>query len=380
MKSSINPRIIKWARERAGFTPEQLAVKMRREPSEIKSWESGQDSPSYSTLEKLAYSHLKVPIAVFFFPEPPDIDDPVRKLRRLPDHEFDRFSPNTYQKFLLGQAYQDSLSSLISDFPKKKVIFYDFSPEYLNPVDFAKKAREYLGISLAQQNLFSSCETAFKAWRHVLEESSIYTFKDSFEDKFISGFSLLDDEYPIIFINNSNAFSRQIFTLIHELGHILYGVSGITDIDESYIDFLSDEQRALEVKCNKFAANFLVPDEAFKEDILFFKAAGHDSISDIADKYSVSREVILRRLLDNGVVDIDFYKQSADEWNQEYLRRERSTTGGNYYLTRLAYLGEGYAKVAFSTYYRGRITRTELANHLNIKARYLPRIESYMRW
>jgi len=379
-KSHINPRIITWARERAGLTIKALAEKMGRDPDEIEVWESGLGNLSYATLEQLAYKHLKLPLAVFFFPEPPELEDPTKKFRRLPSYELERFSPDTYQKIHLGQAYHDSLSSLMMDIPIRRRVFRDLSPGSLEPVEFAKKTREYLGVTLEQQTLFRSCETAFKAWRHAIEDVAVFTFKDSFEDRFISGFSLFEDDYPIIFVNNSNAFPRQVFTLIHELGHILYGVSGVTDIDESYIEMMEDEESALEVKCNRFAAHLLVPDQSFREDLRYFQATGPDAISEIAQRYSVSREVILRRLLDHGAVTKEYYERKATDWNKDYLRRDKSTGGGNFYLTRLAYLGEGFARVAFENYHRGRVTRTELANHLNVNSRNLPKLERYMRW
>jgi len=380
MKTHINPKIITWAREKAGLTVEALAKKMRRDPNEIELWEQGKADPSYASLEKLAYNHLHVPLAVFFFPEPPKIEDPRTKLRRLPTYELDRFSPDTYEKFRLAQAYQDSLSELMREIRFRKIIFRDILPDSFTPVALAQKAREYLGISVRQQSMLNSCETAFKMWRHAIEEVGVFTFKDSFEDRFISGFGLLDEEYPIIFVNNSNSFSRQVFTLIHELSHILYGVNGVTDIDESYIDLMGPKDRQVEINCNRFAAHFLVPDDSFRDDLAYFLSAGTDSISQIVDRYSVSREVILRRLLENGAVTKEYYERMAAQWNKEYLRRERSKAGGNYYLTRLAYLGEGFARVAFENYYRGRLSRTQLATHLNMNSRHLPKIESYMRW
>lgn len=380
MKSYINPKIITWARKRAGLTVEALAEKIKRDPGEIQLWESGRGTPSYPTLEQLAYRHLKIPLAVFFFPEPPDLDDPKKKFRRLPSYELERFSRDTYQKIGLGQAYQDSLSFLMLNIPMPRRVFRDLSPNNLEAAELAEKTREYLGVTLEQQTLFRSCETAFKAWRHAIEEVGVFTFKDSFEDRYISGFSLLDDDYPIIFVNNSNAFSRQVFTLIHELSHILYGVSGVTDIDESYLELMEDEERALEIKCNNFTAHLLVPDEAFRKDIRYFHVAGPDAVLEIAQRYSVSREVILRRLLDHGVVNREYYEGKAAEWNKEYLSRDKSTSGGNFYLTRLAYLGEGFTKVAFENYYRGHITRAELGSHLNMNARHLPKLEGYMRW
>lgn len=376
----MNPKIISWARERAGLSIEDLAGKMGRDPEEIRSWEKGEEVPSYPVLEQLAYKYLKVTLAVFFFPEPPEIEDPIRHFRRLSDHELTRLSSDTRQKIRLAQAYQESLAELLEGFSKEKVISRDLSPREMGPSEFAVIARKYFGIDLNQQFSFRSSESAFKAWRHSIEDASIFTFKDSFEDSFISGFSLLDGEYPVIFVNNSNAFSRQLFTLIHELGHILYGVSGVTDFDESYINFMANSDRHLEIRCNKFASHFLVPEESFTEDIRHYKAAGPESISGIADKYSVSREVILRRLLDHNVVTKEYYETKANQWNRDYFGRgKKGRGGGDFYLTRLAYLGEGYTKIAFENYHRGRLTETELGYHLNINSKNLAKFQGYLR-
>ena len=376
MKVAINPNILKWARERSLLSVEQLADKIDHEPDDIYRWEAGLRKPSYTVLEKLAYQHLHIPLAVFFFSEPPEIEDPVGKFRWLPDSELLRLSSDTLWKMRVGQSYQESLAELAQSPPPRGKIFREISPRGLTVERLAQQARGFLGVSLQTQYSFKDSDAAFKHWRHALEEAGIYAFKDTFKDKHISGFCLLDDNYPIIFINNSTAHTRQIFTLIHELGHILYGVYGLTDIDETYLNQMSAHDRELEMKCNKFAAEFLVPSDAFKDDIHNFRHDNAESLAWIAKKYSVSREVILRRLLDVNVISQNYYKTKAAEWNREYLRQSGERAGGNYYLTRLAYLGEGYARLAYANYASGRIAIEELASHLRVKAIHIDKWQS----
>jgi transcriptional regulator with XRE-family HTH domain len=200
-------------------------------------WEEGIEAPSYDRLEDIA-DCLKTPVAVFFFPEHPNLDDPQRRFRRLPDYEFERLSSDTIQTVYLAQAYQDSLDELVlGDLPERK-IFRDLSPKSVTIKELARFARDYLGITIEQQFSFRSAESAFKAWRHAFELAGVFTFKDSLDDRYISGFCLLHDQFPVIMVNNSNAFSRQLFTIAHELGHILFGVHGITDVDETYFDYM----------------------------------------------------------------------------------------------------------------------------------------------
>lgn len=378
MITAVNPAIIQWARVRSGLSLEDLAIMMKRDPDELQQWENGKSAPSYKSLEDLAYRFFKIPLAVFFFPGPPNIDDPKSNFRRLPEYELERFSPDTIQKIRFAQAYQDSLEDFFMEDQPERMIHYDIDPRRYTLESLAAKVRKYLGISFAQQFNFRSGDQAFKAWRHALEEAGVFSFKDSFKDRFLSGFCLVHEQYPVIMVNNSNSFTRQIFTLMHELGHILYGVNGVTDVDESYLEFLKRDERGIEIQCNRFAAEILVPAKKFETDIHFFEEDGVIAISDLANKYSVSREVILRRLLDFSIIDKEQYVTQSGEWNKDYLRSKSKTSGGNWYLTKMAYLGEGFVQTAFHNFQKGRFDRSALANHLNVKAKNLKKLESYV--
>ena len=376
MTSCVNREIITWARKRSGYTVETLADAIKLDPDVIQMWEDGEKFPSYPMLENLAYKYFNIPLALFFFPEPPDIEDTVHKFRRLPDYELSRLSPDTIKIMRLSEGFQESLMELVPpDFIQKR-IFDDIKTEGESIIQLANKTREYLGIAIEQQFRFTGIETAFKAWRHVIENAGVFTYKYSFKDRLISGFCLLHQNFPIIVVNNSNSFSRQIFTLMHELGHILYGVNGITDVDDYYIKYMDDPDKILEQNCSSFASEILVPSETFKHDIPSHFAP--EIVPYLAEKYSVSREVILRKLLDNDVVSQDYYNIKADEWNRDYLRTMGKGKGGNWYLTQLAYLGEGFTRLAFESYYHGRLSIEQLSQHLNINSKNIDKLESYV--
>jgi len=378
MITSINPTIIKWARKRMGYTVDEIATKMNVPSAKVEQWESGGLGISYTNLESLAYNHYKIPIAVFFFPNPPNIEDPINRFRRFPDHELDRLSPDSHNKILTAQAYQESLIELLSEEKELKRIWDLINVDSTNVALNAGEIRKIIGVSIDEQYSFGTNSEALKKWRHSIENCGVFSFKDSFKDKYISGFCLLHNEFPVIMLNNSNSFSRQIFTLIHELGHILLNVNGLTDVDESYLELLSDNDKSIEIACNQFTSEFLVPSDLFSEDIQYFEESGENSIEIIAQKYSVSREVILRKLLDNGKISQAYYSRMATKWNQDYIRTSRDHDGGNYYLTKLSYLGEGFSRMAFENYHQGVISKTQLADTLRVRAVNLDNIQSYL--
>ena len=191
----------------------------------------------------------------------------------------------------------------------------------------------------------------------------------------MSGFSLVHPEFPIIYLNNSSAVSRQIFTLFHELSHILLEVNGVTKQDDSYIDSLIGEPREIEIFCNQFAGEFLVPSHDFEQQPANW-LYDDDSVNSLAERYKVSREVILRKLLDKGVIQRGYYLAKAAGWNKEY-EDNQGRGGGNYYATQTAYLGDKFLNLAFGKYYEGRVTFDQLADYLNKKARNVPPLEQF---
>ena len=69
--NGINPDILKWARERSGYTVDTIANAVNKDVSIVNDWESGERALTYVQLETLADKY-KRPIAIFFFPDPPE--------------------------------------------------------------------------------------------------------------------------------------------------------------------------------------------------------------------------------------------------------------------------------------------------------------------
>jgi Zn-dependent peptidase ImmA (M78 family) len=65
-------------------------------------------------------------------------------------------------------------------------------------------------VSLEQQQKWSSAEDALEQWRHVFASVGVFVFKDAFHTGACFGFCLYDDEFPVIYVNNTSAKTRQI--------------------------------------------------------------------------------------------------------------------------------------------------------------------------
>lgn len=57
-------------------------------------------------------------------------------------------------------------------------------------------------------------------------------------------------------------------------------------------------------------------------------------------------------------------------------KKGKNSSGGNYYLTKLSYLGQKYAGDVFKEYFSGRIDNVRASEMLNSKIDHLPKLES----
>ena len=379
--TAVNPVVLRWARKRTGMSVSDVSISMKRTESEIRAWEDGTESPTYAQLEKLAYSVYKRPLSIFFFPHPPEEPAESQEFRTLPKFEIDKLSPDTRYGIREAKALQLSLLELGEDGnPSKRKIFEDIIfKKNTSAEQLAKKVRRYLGIDVNEQARWTDAESAFKTWREAIQEAGVFVFKRPFKQTEVSGFCLVDEIFPIIVVSNSTAFTRQSFTLHHELAHVLLGFSGVTTANTKFIESLKPSKKKLEVYANAFAGALLVPTNDF-DNLMANQPIDKDFIAYAAHRYHVSREVILRRLLDKHLVSTEEYERTAREWSDGYTRRGSPNSGkkgGDYYATKASYLGKKYLDLAFSKYHRGHFDSTKLAEHLDIKHASLASMEDY---
>jgi Zn-dependent peptidase ImmA (M78 family)/transcriptional regulator with XRE-family HTH domain len=367
----ITPALITWARARAGISIEEASKTFKR----IQAWEDGESFPTYPQLEQLADA-FKVPVAVFFFPEPPDVPDISETFRTLPDTEFSQIPSRVRLLLRKAKALQLNLMELTGGRPtSERLVTRDLT--FVADVslrEMAERVRAYVGVSIEDQQRWADDDTALKNWRRALLDAGIYVFKDAFRIEEFSGFCLYDDIFPIIYVNNSSPKTRQMFTLFHELAHLLFHTSGIDTIHDEYIPHLTDDARRIEILCNRFAAEFLLPEQAFNVAIRGSPAT-EGTAEHIATSFHVSREVVFRRFLDRGLIDQRTYNEATARWAAQ--RQTGGGPGGDYYWTKLTYLGRDYVALALSQYRQNRIDERQLAEYLDTKPKNLAGIEEY---
>lgn len=373
--SGVNGKIIQWAREYYNMSSEEAAQKIGVDLEKYKDWEAGTDYPTYAKLKKISDVFHK-PSALFFFPVPPKIASPKGDLRTLPDAVVNRLSRNVILQLEKAKVYQLSLIELYGG---RDSIFMH-RDEFPDSVDaLCEFFRKKLEFPVAAQKARKSTKVVFEIYREKFYDIGIYVFKDSFRDNAISGLCVKDNRFPVIVINNSMSFARQIFTLFHELYHLISDTSGAEIIRDDFYSMLAENQSTIEHNCDSFANNFLVPLDDFRQE-LEKAPVDEKRIEDLAQLYSVSREAIMYKLLTLGKITNSDYSQLKETFYGEAIRsqgkKEGKKGGGNYYSTKLSYLGNQYTGEVFRQYFSGKISGVKAGEMLQSKVDHLPRLES----
>jgi Zn-dependent peptidase ImmA (M78 family) len=98
----------------------------------------------------------------------------------------------------------------------------------------------------------------FSALRQSVENADVFVVCERLLEETYRGFCIANSRFPIVFINTYKQPPRsRIFTLIHEMAHVLIGEGGVVDP--------FNNRNIIEKTCNKIVANFLMPHDQFED-------------------------------------------------------------------------------------------------------------------
>lgn len=250
-----------------------------------------------------------------------------------------------------------------------------------DPTDWAKMIREHFSISIDDQYMCNSARKFYLYLRDRIERKGV--FVQCFTDVpvgIVRGFSIYEQQLPIIGINDDDRPPAKSFSLIHELVHLIKRESSVCD---SMFDAVSPHQE--EVFCNSVAGELLVPKDALAivlDSGNYAKPYTVYDIGKIAKKFSVSREVIIRRLLDNGLINDVEYKRYSEEFQKEIelvkekqrlARQEGINTGIPRNISREAIdrTSPAICKALYYGYHEKIYSKRDIAQHLGIAQKHV---------
>jgi len=364
---SVNSERLKFAREHYGLSLDEVADKLNIKRELLEKFEATKrndsDFPSYAQLEKLSELYDR-PLLFFFFSTTPPNDELAVAFRSIEKNIGGKLSIQIRKMIEKANLYRLNLSELYTQ--QNVPIFEELlSADSVTNANLASWLRKKLNLSLEKQKGFARADSFLEYLREQLYNIGIYVFKDSFREDSVSGLCLYDNKYPVILLNNKTTFNRQVFTIFHEIYHLFNKEMDV------YMD-----KRGEEKACDKFAGEFLIPKNNFDaklKNVSRYEDMG--LIERLADDYTVSAVAIAYRLLSEGHISIDFYLNIQED---RIRRMNNDTAGGNFYFTRISYLGKPYLKHVFNDYYAGRISAVTVGKYTGLKTVHVSRLSSNM--
>lgn len=389
MDFSFEPRVLKWAREKA-FGP-RLATLEESIPDSLKEisatlvaeWERGVSRPTFSQIKHLAKLYRR-PLAVFFLPSPPDEKSNPPDARTIGSRDNKDLSPEALLVIRKARRIQDLAASLAYDLNEPPSFKYKAYTLEDSPDVLARHIRVDLDLTIEDQRKARTFEDFFEYFRSRIESAGVLTLKSGLRDSFpiadCRAFSFADQLPFLILINNKDYEGAKNFSLAHEFGHILLRKEAICNNFKAFAP--SRTVSEVEVFCNEFAGHLLVPhDELVNHRLMRGKEKiGEELLGDVAEvlarEFKVSRVVIARRLLATEKISLALYRKATAQWSDDLPRSK----GGRFSLvTPLKMNGHAFSAMVLEAYRKNKLSYAGAADYLGLKSKYMPRMEKLIR-
>lgn len=351
----VNGRTLASARLQAGHTVGSVAKRLNTTSERVTQWEQESSKPTLVQLRTLARLFGTTTAALLSrqgreFPGQPDLPD----FRR--DH---RGEVSTAVISELRKARDRRTRLLDLSGPTGQMPDVRLSRDTVEVV--ANAVRALSGISVDDQRRFRDVRAALNAWITAVEGFGIMVSQTSGipATEFL-GMSMYFDTQSLVLLNGSDEPQRRIFTLFHELGHLLSHTSGICDVYT---------QSETESVCNSFAAAFLLPREAL------LTALGNSDATAALDRLSarfrVSQSAVAVQLhACDRMSSSQLGRQLAIARAKSEEKKEKQDARPGFvppHILKLRNLGETYVSVVLEALHSGSISPVDASYFLEAK-------------
>ena len=153
----VQPKLLRWARERAGYSADALA---RRFPK-LDAWERGEVQPTLKQLEDFAKA-THAPVGFFFLAEPPVEHVPIPDFRTVANIHIDHPSPNLLDTVYLCQQRQDWYRDFARSMHEPALDFVGSASLEDDVIETAATMRRRLGLDLEERRQLATWTDALR--------------------------------------------------------------------------------------------------------------------------------------------------------------------------------------------------------------------------
>jgi Zn-dependent peptidase ImmA (M78 family) len=380
--SSINVELLKKIRIESGLTLEE-AAKNILPPSKLAKVENSEDKLTFNQFYEIA-NRYKMPITFFYYQSEPEMGL-LKHFRSVKSGEM-KISPKLRKVFYEIDEKRDlcmELQEYDEDFPQYNYDFLDFFDcETTPPSQVADYIRKWVRYSESSLRSFKSEYDALNFWKLWMEQQGILVFQFSNVDiKELRGFCIAKKPYPVIAINRKDNAPARTFSILHEFTHLLIKKTdayAFSSGKQSKSSKAIETHKKVEQFCNAVAGEVLVQSNLL---LSHNKVANHQGadwndpeINSIAHHFRVSKEVILRRLLDEKIINQTVYSSKIHAWENMVGKEKpggRETPAEKAYRTH----PQVFLTLVMKAYADQKLTSNKLSRYLGMKIKHLDQFQ-----
>jgi Zn-dependent peptidase ImmA (M78 family) len=364
MNLNLTPKVLRWARERAGLDQRTLAKKVTGKPTaeRVKQWEQT-GMLTFSQVKKLAHA-THTPEGFLYLNEPPDDRLPIPDFRTVRDERVKRPSPDLLDTVNMMKRRQTWMRDFLIEEGQSQLGFIGSATLNSNPHKVASEMRRTLGVAGGWANEESTWTDAMMRLRQKIESAGILIVANGvvgnnnhrkLDPNEFRGFVLSDVYAPLVFINGADFKSAQMFTIAHEVAHLWINREGVSNFEAMQPPPIRVEQW-----CNQVAAEFLIPADELSEAWKHARQS-KEPYQTLAARFKVSTIVAARRVLDLDLITKKEFFQFYEGYQKDERRKKetKKNKGGDFWNTQNVRVGERFGAAVVRAAKEGRLLYRE---------------------
>lgn len=364
----VNPAVLRWARESAGYTERQAADEINAYQWQVEAAERGDVLLTLRQAEKLADFYAR-PLATFFMPEAPEEEAQEVLFRRLPGAPALPWGPEM-RLLARGIRQRQQAAVEIYDALEEDPPWLDVAQrlQAADQRELSSVARELLGVEREGNEEPIAPYQSLRLWVDAVEALGVLVMQDgSLPVESQRGFASLHPEVPAIVVNSKDDPRARAFSVVHEFGHLVAAQSGVR--------LGADTERW----CEQVAGEVLMPPDTLARAFRLTRGRLLIRVERLAAVFGVTPLAAAVRVARSGLVA----REEADGVVAEIRGRSRSSEeprsgGGNYYWNEISRLGPGFIRLVFTAVDGQALTYPNASTLLGVKVNNFEKLRDYL--
>lgn len=378
MNVTIKPTILKTLRENRRIPTDSMAEKLKMTKESYEAYEENEVLLTIEQAGKIA-KIFKRNWTVFLLKEPPE-KPRFKNDNRSSSLQRSGIGLKTYDALEEANYLLNFIVAITDDKTNKIPALSADQPASA----LASEFRKSINCPVDKEAAFRDSGQALNYWIKQLGNIGINVSRFPLGDgDGVRAFSIHKENKAIVVLNSDDSNNGKIFSLFHEVAHILRRNTGICDLHR-------DENA--ESYCNNFASEILIPSVKYQElikELVINNDTALEQATELSKKLKVSRLTVLTRFLRSQLITKTRYDelywtelasyQSYKE-KQEAVRSAAKAKGGikiHPYALKRARLGRLFTNEIFDAMHQSRVSPFQASKYLGFS---VGKIGSFNEW